>query len=164
MRNGNIYSGHDISDGGLITSLIEMSISSFFGMTLSIASSLPHERYLFNEELGLVLEFNPKFTRSFIEFVNSVFPMIYAQKIGVTVFEPRVKVVYNKEFLMSKSNKELARDFEKSSYNFECMQMNKELAKREYDSIDARIHYNYTTNFNVAELTRIPSFTSSPSL
>ncbi len=53
MRNGNIYSGHDISDGGLITSLIEMSISSFFGMTLCINSSLSHERYLFNEELGL---------------------------------------------------------------------------------------------------------------
>lgn len=157
MRNGNIYSGHDISDGGLITSLIEMSISSFFGMTLCITSSLPHERYLFNEELGLLLEFNPKFTRSFIEFVNSVFPMIYAQKIGVTVFEPRVKVIYNREFLMSKSNKELARDFEKTSYNFECMQMNTELAKREYDSIDARVHYNYTTNFNVAELIRMPT-------
>ena len=152
MRNGNIYSGHDISDGGLITSLIEMSISSFFGMTLCINSSLSHERYLFNEELGLVLEFNPKFTKNFIEFVNSVFPMIYAEKIGVTTFEPRVKVLYNREFLMSVKNKDLAREYEKTSYNFECMQMNPELAKCERDTIDNRIHYNYTTNFNVADL------------
>ena len=155
LRNGNIYSGHDISDGGVITSLIEMSISSFYGMTLCINSGLPKEKFLFSEELGLVIEFNPKFTSNFIEFINSVFPMIYAEKIGVTTFEPRVKVMYNREFLLSKSTKELSREFEKTSYNFECMQMNNELAKAEYDTIDSRKHFNYTTNFNVAELTRL---------
>ena len=59
MRNGNIYSGHDISDGGLITSLIEMCISSFYGMTLSINSKISHERFLFNEELGIILAIQP---------------------------------------------------------------------------------------------------------
>ena len=155
MRNGNIYSGHDISDGGLITSLIEMCISSFYGMTLSINSKISHERFLFNEELGIILEFNPKFTENFIEFINSVFPMIYAQRIGVTTFEPRVKVVYNTDFLMSKSNVELSADWEKSSFKFEKKQMNAELAEDEFASIELRKHYNYTTTFNVAELKRL---------
>ena len=155
MRNGNIYSGHDVSDGGLITSLIEMSIASFYGMTISIQSKIPHQRFLFNEELGIILEFNPKFTENFIEFINSVFPMIFAQRIGVTTFEPRVKVVYNTDFLMSQSNVELSNDWEKSSFKFEKKQMNNELAEDEYASIELRKHYNYTTSFNVAELKRI---------
>ncbi len=53
---------------------------------------------------------------------------------------------------MSVKNKDLAREYEKTSYNFECMQMNPELGKCERDAIDNRIHYNYTTNFNVNDL------------
>ena len=155
MRNGNIYAGHDVSDGGLITSLIEMSIASFHGMTLSINSKLPHEKFLFNEELGIIIEFNPKFTENFIEFINSVFPMIYAQRIGVTTFEPRVKVVYNTDFLMSKTNIELSNDWEKNSFKFEKKQMNNELAEDEFASIELRKHYNYSTTFNVGELKRL---------
>ena len=52
-----IISGHDISDGGLLTTLVEMSISSTFGLDLNIRSEFKMEEYLFSEELGLVLEF-----------------------------------------------------------------------------------------------------------
>ena len=155
MKNGNIYAGHDISDGGLITSLIEMSISSFYGMTICVNSNISHERYFFNEELGIVLEFNPKFTENFIEFINSVFPMIYAEKIGVTTFEPRVKVVYNKDFLLQKSCAELTAEWEKNSVRFEKKQMDPDLAEIEFASIDLRTHYNYSTYFNIETLKRI---------
>ena len=51
INNEFILSGHDKSDGGLITTLIEMAIS--LGISMNINGN--HE-FLFNEEMGLVIE------------------------------------------------------------------------------------------------------------
>ena len=50
----------DRSDGGLITTLIEMCISSHYGANINVNSAQNKESYLFNEQLGLVLEVSPK--------------------------------------------------------------------------------------------------------
>ena len=51
INNEFILSGHDRSDGGLITTLIEMSISSGIGIDI-----FGDWKYLFNEEMGLIVE------------------------------------------------------------------------------------------------------------
>ena len=51
INNEFILSGHDRSDGGLITTLTEMSISSGIGIQVNGDYEL-----LFNEEMGLVIE------------------------------------------------------------------------------------------------------------
>jgi phosphoribosylformylglycinamidine synthase len=66
-----IVSGHDISDGGLITTLCEMAIASQFGFEITLPYELiqPNEsnesnsyepiyRLLFSEEPGLIIEVN----------------------------------------------------------------------------------------------------------
>ena len=84
MRNGNILSGHDISDGGFLGfNLIEMSIASNYGMTLYIESRIRREDYLFNEELGIIGEFNRYHSDNFIKYINSVFPMINAKLMDI---------------------------------------------------------------------------------
>ena len=48
---------HDISDGGLITTLTEMSISSDIGINVFIEEKEQNVcDFLFNEELGVVVE------------------------------------------------------------------------------------------------------------
>lgn len=56
-----IYSGHDISDGGLITTLCEMSISSGMGININYIDSCDDnepdmEKLMFSEDLGIVVE------------------------------------------------------------------------------------------------------------
>lgn len=59
IRQNVILAGHDVSDGGLITCLLEMAFAGNVGMTVDIPSpTLPSDTLptLFAEELGLVLE------------------------------------------------------------------------------------------------------------
>lgn len=57
VKDGAILSGHDISDGGLITCLLEMAFGGISGINVSInhrsGKSIP---ILFSEEIGWVLE------------------------------------------------------------------------------------------------------------
>jgi phosphoribosylformylglycinamidine synthase len=61
-----IYAGHDRSDGGLITSILEMAFSGNKGVNINIPDEYLKKNYydimdfLFNEELGIVLEVNSK--------------------------------------------------------------------------------------------------------
>lgn len=159
MRNGNILSGHDISDGGFLANLIEMSIASNYGMTLYIDSRIRREDYLFNEELGLLLEFNRYHSDNFIKYINSVFPMINAKLIGYTTSEQNIKVFYNNQMAMSSKNSILRNNFEKASFKFEKLQMDNELALEEYKSHSKRMYYNHFIPFNFHELKRLtPNF------
>ena len=56
IRDGQITSLHDRSDGGLVTTLLEMAFAGNFGIDISISGSDTAIPALFNEELGLVLE------------------------------------------------------------------------------------------------------------
>ena len=57
-----IYSGHDISDGGLITTLLEMAFSGNKGININLPIELHIKDYknfinlMFSEDLGIVLE------------------------------------------------------------------------------------------------------------
>lgn len=54
---GKVLAGHDISDGGLITCLLEMCFAGISGMNVNIShkSGSPIE-ILFTEEVGWILE------------------------------------------------------------------------------------------------------------
>ncbi|CAL5220912.1 g3007 [Coccomyxa viridis] len=64
LRQRKISAGHDISDGGIVTALLEMSFSGNTGISVDIPgdSSSAHGAFpaLFAEELGLVLEVDPE--------------------------------------------------------------------------------------------------------
>ncbi|AZB49173.1 tegument protein [Vombatid gammaherpesvirus 1] len=51
-----VLSGHDISDGGLVTTLIEMAIGGNLSMTVNIPESDDPLKYLWSETPGLVVE------------------------------------------------------------------------------------------------------------
>ena len=58
LRNNKILALHDISDGGLITTLLEMAFCSNYGLNINLNLSdkskiIPK---LFSEEIGLVVE------------------------------------------------------------------------------------------------------------
>ncbi|AZB49247.1 tegument protein [Phascolarctid gammaherpesvirus 1] len=56
MRKKYVLSGHDISDGGLITCLIEMALGGNLSMQVSIPGSSNPLEYLLSETPGIVIE------------------------------------------------------------------------------------------------------------
>lgn len=57
IKDGAILSGHDVSDGGLITCLLEMAFAGISGINVNINHRSGHSiPILFSEEVGWVLE------------------------------------------------------------------------------------------------------------
>ncbi len=60
LGEGKIHAGHDVSDGGLVTTVLEMAFAGNCGVELSLVSGGEGPwGALFAEELGLVLEVAP---------------------------------------------------------------------------------------------------------
>jgi len=60
ISNGLVLSLHDRSDGGLITTLVEMCLSGLSGAEINLESDADVLAELFSEELGLMFEYAPK--------------------------------------------------------------------------------------------------------
>lgn len=61
IKNKMMTAGHDISDGGLITSLLEMAFAGNCGLLIDIKTNIKNlYEALFNEELGILIECEPK--------------------------------------------------------------------------------------------------------
>ena len=82
-----IVSGHDISDGGLVTCLLEMAFAGVCGFDVDIPT-VPGIRQgdplqiLFAEELGMVLEVEPEHESRVLERFNTL--KVPCFKIGCT--------------------------------------------------------------------------------
>ena len=117
-----ILSGHDKSDGGLITTLCEMSISSNIGIDIDIPGYLDNiYRFLFNEELGLVIEIK----KNHYKFINKLFfeNDIKIINIGVTNNSKNILFKQNKnnkiKVNLCKSIRSIKKHWELTSYNLE---------------------------------------------
>jgi len=125
-----ILSGHDKSDGGLITTVLEMCFAGNKGCILNIDKYTDILKYFFNEEIGLVIEVYKKHTQIIIDSFNNKVPVY---KIGETIEDNIVEIVYNGEEVLNEKMTTLRQMWEKTSYMMEKKQMNNELAKNEYD-------------------------------
>ena len=55
-RQGKILAMHDRSDGGLLTTMLEMSFAARTGINIELADEACLLPALFNEEIGVVLQ------------------------------------------------------------------------------------------------------------
>lgn len=82
LIDDKILSGHDVSDGGLITCILEMSFGGISGIDVNIKhkSGTPIE-ILFAEEVGWVLEVREKDVKDILEIFKQ-YQVPVAQVIG----------------------------------------------------------------------------------
>ena len=60
IDEGLVFSCHDIADGGIASTLAEMTFGNGIGCDIKIDSDLPTDKILFSETGGFVLEVSPK--------------------------------------------------------------------------------------------------------
>lgn len=151
LSRGLLLSGHDVSDGGLITCLLEMAFSGNLGFNIDIGSLL-HDVHasdiisvLFAEEPALVFE---------VEDGNSAaVASAFAEQGALCVNLGRVvdgfNVVFNASgnVLFKEDMKKLRSTWQETSYQLERFQCNPDSVKEEQKSFDARHTPNFKLSF-----------------
>ena len=141
IKSGKILSGHDRSDGGLITTLLEMSFAGDKGIILDLEEEVSYTKYFFNEELGLVVETEPCNTNYVINKLKHHTPV---KKIGTITQDDIVKITFNNEEIINCQMTELRNSWEHNSFCFEKHEIPEKLANIEnnlYKTINSPKYY-----------------------
>ena len=143
ISKGLILSGHDRSDGGLITTLLEMAFAGNCGMEINQKSGVRSQESgdscaalasLFAEELGIVLEYLPDREAELISILKD-FTVPY-EIIGKTVREKTIQIklgTRNSELrtFLNEDMRVLRNIWEETSWQLERLQANPECADEE---------------------------------
>lgn len=141
-----ILSGHDISDGGLITTLLEMAFAGNCGFRIRMEGPWnPFER-LFAEELGAVIECRREDLSRVFEILNSYH--LPSALIGETTEEKRIRITINSQKMLDSDMRLLRQWWEETSYQIERLQVNPECADEEKKNIFDRKGPSYLIPFD----------------
>ncbi len=143
-----ILSGHDRSDGGLITTLLEMAFSGNCGIEINIEdkklrssevvnshiSQLPNFlasaiSLLFSEELGLVVEYLPEEEEKITAILRDA--SVPYEVIGRTSSEKEVIIRFNDDVILREDMRVLRAIWEETSYRLDRLQANPECVDEE---------------------------------
>ncbi len=154
IARGLLLSGHDRSDGGLITTLLEMAFSGNCGLDLAFESSDSAIATLFSEELGLVLECADDDFAALTDLLAQY--DIVAQNLGRSSKEKQIQIRLNDEQVLHEDMRVLRGWWEETSYQLERLQMNPECAdaenKNSYDRQGPAYNLSFTPEPAPAEL------------
>ena len=128
-----ILSGHDRSDGGLITTLLEMAFSGNCGIEVNFpVESLRSGdaiAALFSEEVGLVVEYLPENEAAVFEVLNRA-DVSYLM-IGKTEREKRIKVSFGWKSVLDEDLRVLRDIWEETSHQLDLLQRDPENVREE---------------------------------
>lgn len=147
-----ILSGHDVSDGGLVTCLIEMSISGISGLDLNLQHkpNCSAVEVLFAEEVGWVLEVREKDLNDVLGvFKKHEAPVahVVGKSVGLGM-DSKVKVAVNSKVVLDSTVLALSSTWEETSYHLELRQTNTECATQEYKNFKDRSSPAYKLTFD----------------
>ncbi|XP_015119101.1 phosphoribosylformylglycinamidine synthase [Diachasma alloeum] len=153
IEKDKILAGHDISDGGLITCLLEMSFAGISGINVNILHK--HENYnspieiLFAEEVGWILEVD----ENDVDEVMNTFEKLHAPiyKIGQSSglgLNSDIIISVNDKIHVKSTVISLMSIWEETSYQLERRQTNIKCAEDEFKLLKNRKTPMYTLTFN----------------
>jgi phosphoribosylformylglycinamidine synthase len=146
LAKGLISAGHDRSDGGLITTLLEMAFAGNCGLEISLAGSATVFEALFAEELGLVLECRPEVLGE-VETILGKAGVPFA-RIGTATAEKYIRIDYNGKRVLDEQMVVLRGWWEETSYQLERLQIDPACADQEKEQIYDRKGPTYHLPFS----------------
>ena len=124
VEKGTIRAGHDRSDGGLITTLLEMAFAGNCGIEIDLPDDgAPNEIHsLFSEELGLVIEVAETDQTTAIDlFEKAEIPCV---SIGRTIAQPVVTIRHESRVVLEDDTHALRDLWEETSFELDRRQAN----------------------------------------
>jgi phosphoribosylformylglycinamidine synthase len=145
IDGGVVSAGHDRSDGGLVTTLLEMAFAGNAGIDISIddlAANGP-VRFLFSEELGLVLEVDADDQAEVVDAFGQV--GVLCEPIGVTTEDTHVTIRYNGDVALEGDVRDFSDVWEETSFPLDRLQANPEYVEQERSGL----HYRSGPKFRI---------------
>lgn len=154
MAGDLLLSGHDRSDGGLITTLLEMAFAGNCGLDLNLDSTDSALATLFSEELGLVVECADDKLNALTTLLEEY--NLTAVNLGHSTVEKQINIRVNNESVLDEDMRLLREWWEETSYQLERLQMNADCADAEkkncYDRQGPAYNLSFTPEPAPAEL------------
>jgi phosphoribosylformylglycinamidine synthase len=124
---------HDRSDGGLITTLLEMAFAARIGLDIDVPSGSEPIDFLFNEELGVAIQVRTRtLERVMKELANHG---LTGQEIARIRFDQVVSIKQGKKELILSSRKELEIHWARSSFQIQALRDNPKCAQEEFNTV-----------------------------
>jgi phosphoribosylformylglycinamidine synthase len=165
---GLVRAGHDRSDGGLVTTLLEMAFAGNCGIDVDLRTERPAGRAnppaatdsdaaaastgpiaaLFAEELGLVIEIDPHDEPRVLDaFRRADVP---CAMIGSTVEEPTIRIRMDGNEVLNDDMRDLRDVWEETSFEIDSLQANPECVEQERTGLRDRKRPPYALSFEPA--------------
>lgn len=140
-----ILAGHDRSDGGLITTLLEMAFAGNCGLAIDLEAAVEPLAALFAEELGLVFECRSAELAPVRELLDR--HGVPCLVLGKTVADKRITIRCNGAAVLDEDMRELRQLWEETSHQLELLQVNPDCAREEKANIFDRPGPRYHLSF-----------------
>jgi phosphoribosylformylglycinamidine synthase len=148
IKDDLVLSGHDVSEGGLVTCLLEMAFSGNCGLDIDISrDAQPYVSTLFAEELSLVLEV-PEEKIKEVEKSLKKFGFKFEKNafvLGKATKEQNIIIKHKNKEVLAADMKKLRDIWQETSFELDKLQANP-------DSVEAERKVNYNRkglNFNL---------------
>jgi phosphoribosylformylglycinamidine synthase len=149
LRQNLILAGHDRSDGGLITCLLEMAFAGNCGLRIrnQAASYGDLLKFLFNEELGMIIEYLPENEGKILEILRwHGLDDEHFLLVADTREEPQISIEGG-GFSWSADMRKLRKVWMETSYQMERLQMDPGCAREWYDGMTKRTGMKFHHTF-----------------
>ncbi|MFZ5758782.1 MAG: phosphoribosylformylglycinamidine synthase [Thermodesulfobacteriota bacterium] len=153
-----VLAGHDRSDGGLITTLLEMAFAGNCGLAIDLEGAVEPLAALFAEELGLVFECRETELGLVRELLDR--HGVPCLVLGKTVADKRITIHCNGAAVLDEDMRELRQLWEETSHQLELLQVNPDCAREEkaniFDRPGPRYHLSFTPEPTPAAIVTAP--------
>ncbi|WP_394201122.1 phosphoribosylformylglycinamidine synthase [Shewanella waksmanii] len=132
VAKGEVIAYHDRSDGGLLTTLVEMAFAGNVGLDIDLGSlSGTAVEQLFNEELGGVVQV----ASDNVAAITAAFAQagVAVHRIGQLVEGDSITINHGQQQLLQESRTELRTIWAETTYRMQAMRDNPECAKEEFE-------------------------------
>jgi len=163
IKDKRILALHDISDGGLIISLLEMCFTKKIGMEVNLGNIQNINETLFSEEIGFVIQVNKDNVDDIINIFNEIGAT--ANEIA-SLQESHFSILSNDECILREPIRSLEHYWRETSHSIQRLRDNPETSDSEINLLDNKDYKGLTSNtvFDDSKVKRININTKSPKI
>ena len=159
IQRGWIVALHDISDGGIFSTVAELSFTNKVGIEIFSPETVQNEsliQYLFAEETGAVIQFHNEFEDQALDFLKQI--NINCQKCATQKSDAKISISLNGRVEFSDSVVNLEKVWSETSYSIKSSRDNPDSAKEEFDLIEKFDNQGLVARDNFKFSAQLPAF------
>ncbi|WP_018880663.1 phosphoribosylformylglycinamidine synthase [Thioalkalivibrio sp. ALE30] len=150
-RNGLLRAYHDRSDGGLITTLLEMAFAGRCGLEIAVPEGQAPGAWLFNEELGAVVQVAPGAESALRDAMAEAGLEAHLHPVARRTDDERVVIRHGDQEAFSATRAALQRHWQETSAWMQRLRDDPECADEELARVDADGGLQPRVTFDPAE-------------